>query len=149
MIGKGIDGTSGMQRFEYKVIPAPSRGEKARGLKTSADRFAHSLAQIMNELGRDGWEYLRADTLPCEERTGLTGRSSTYHHLLVFRRPLDQNRAAESAPPAGRLPLLSLGRVARSFTAKPPAGTAPRLGPATAAAPASPEKPKNDDLAAE
>ena len=138
-----------MQRFEYKVIPAPSRGEKARGLKTSADRFAHGLAQIMNELGRDGWEYQRADTLPCEERSGLTGRSSTYHHLLVFRRPLDQSREVEAAPHAGRLPLLSLGRVARSFTSKPPAGAAPRLGPATETPPASPEKPKNDDLAAE
>ena len=29
-----------MQRFEFKVIPAPKRGEKARGVKTTEDRFA-------------------------------------------------------------------------------------------------------------
>ena len=43
-----------MQRFEYKVVPAPRRGEKARGVKTSEDRFALALATLMNALGREG-----------------------------------------------------------------------------------------------
>lgn len=75
-----------MPQYEYKVVPAPQRGEKAKGLKTAGERFAHALMGVMNDLGRDGWEYLRADTLPCEERSGLTGKSTTYQNMLVFRR---------------------------------------------------------------
>lgn len=75
-----------MQRYEYKVIPAPGRGEKVRGLKTTGERFAHAMTALMNDMARDGWEYLRADTLPCEERSGLTSRTTTYQNLLTFRR---------------------------------------------------------------
>ena len=77
-----------MPAFEYKVIPAPRRGDKARGAKTTADRFAAALTLVMNDLGRDGWEYLRSDTLPCEERVGLTGKSTACQNMLVFRRTL-------------------------------------------------------------
>jgi hypothetical protein len=75
-----------MQEFEYKVVPAPRRGEKARGVKTTADRFALAITQLMNRMAAEGWEYLRADTLPCEERVGLTGRTTSFQNLLVFRR---------------------------------------------------------------
>ncbi|MFM2391399.1 MAG: hypothetical protein RLZZ437_2954 [Pseudomonadota bacterium] len=77
-----------MTQFEYKVVPAPAKGEKVRGAKTTADRFAVTLTGVMNDLGRDGWEYLRADTLPCEERVGFTGRQTTFQHMLVFRRAI-------------------------------------------------------------
>lgn len=82
-----------MQRYEYKVIPAPAKGEKSRGAKTTPDRFAYKLTTVMNDLARDGWDYLRADTLPCEERSGLTGKVTTYQNMLVFRRPVAQARA--------------------------------------------------------
>lgn len=79
-----------MQRYEYKVIPAPVKGEKARGVKGTPGRFAYGMTRTLNDLARDGWEYLRADTLPCEERTGLTGRTVTYQNMLVFRRAAAQ-----------------------------------------------------------
>lgn len=88
-----------MQRFEYKVVPAPKRGEKARGVKRTEDRFAHGLTVLMNDLGREGWEYVRADTLPCEERVGFTGRTTTFQHMLVFRRVL-ADAPVQSAPAA-------------------------------------------------
>lgn len=72
--------------FEYKVVPAPTRGKKAKGVKTAADRFAHALSEVMNELSAEGWEYLRTDTLPAEERHGLTGRTTVFQNMLVFRR---------------------------------------------------------------
>ncbi len=75
-----------MQKYEYKVVPAPNRGEKAPGVKTAPDRFAHALTSVMNEMARDGWDYLRADTLPSEERSGFTKRVTVYHSVLVFRR---------------------------------------------------------------
>ena len=77
-----------MQQFEYRVVPAPKKADRVKGAKTTGDRFAHALTILMNDLGRDGWDYLRADTLPCEERVGLTGRTTTFQHMLVFRRPL-------------------------------------------------------------
>ena len=82
-----------MTAFEYRVVPAPKRGQKERGLKTSEDRYARALQGTINELGAKGWEYLRAETLPCEERQGLGGRKTVYHSVLVFRRA-----AAQAAP---------------------------------------------------
>ncbi|MBY0351194.1 DUF4177 domain-containing protein [Tabrizicola sp.] len=125
-----------MQRFEFKVIPAPRRGEKARGVKTTEDRFALALTTLMNQLGAEGWDYVRADTLPCEERAGFTGSKTTFQNLLVFRRVID---GAQSAAQSSRLMLTEA------------VGTTPRLGPAEAPllghAPAvGPAKP---DLAAE
>ncbi|WP_412070680.1 DUF4177 domain-containing protein [Pseudooceanicola nanhaiensis] len=83
-----------MMRFEYKVVPAPSRGQKAKGVKTPESRFAHALEQVMNDMAAEGWEYLRAETLPSEERSGLTSTTTTYRHVLVFRRP----RPSDPAP---------------------------------------------------
>ncbi len=77
-----------MKSFEYQVIPAPKKGEKTKGAKTPADRFAVALTVLMNKMGALGWEYIRADTLPCEERVGLTGSKSVYQNMLVFRREL-------------------------------------------------------------
>ena len=124
-----------MQRFEYKVIPAPRRGEKGKGVKSVEDRFAYAMAHVMNDLGREGWEYLRADTLPCDERVGLTGTKTTYQSVLVFRRA---GMAAEAEDGAGaigqdRLTLVAtpaVGVTPRLGAADAPAGSAPTLGPA-------------------
>jgi hypothetical protein len=87
-----------MQRFEYKVVPAPRRGEKARGVKTSEDRFALALSTLMNALGSEGWEYVRADTLPLDERSGLTGTKTSFQNLLVFRRVLEAAAEGPASP---------------------------------------------------
>lgn len=127
-----------MQRFEYKVVPAPVRGEKAKGARTTAERFALTLTQVMNTLGAEGWEYVRADTLPCEERVGLTGKASSYQNMLVFRRVLGAARpAAAPAPVAAetRAPLIpdAPQGAAPPVTIVAPSGTtAPGLGPARA-----------------
>jgi hypothetical protein len=81
--------------FEYKVVPAPTKGQKAKGVKGVEERFAYALEALMNELASDGWEYLRADTLPSIERSGLTGSITEWRNLLVFRREAIQ---AEKAP---------------------------------------------------
>lgn len=78
-----------MPRYEYKVVPAPAKGRKAKGVKTPEARFALSVETVLNEMGADGWEYLRADLLPSDERSGLTGSTTHWRNLLVFRRPLD------------------------------------------------------------
>ncbi len=126
-----------MQRFEYKVVPAPRRGEKARGVKSTEDRFALAMTSLMNQMGAEGWDYVRADTLPCDERVGLTGTKTTFQNMLVFRRALGAAAAlpeavSDPAPPALRIapadpvaaPPLRLGAPIA------PEGAAPAVGPA-------------------
>lgn len=127
-----------MAQFEYKVVPAPLRGEKARGAKTTPDRFALALTTVMNDLGRDGWEYLRADTLPCEERVGFTGKQTTFQNMLVFKRVI---AAVDAVVPVAALPAPAMVAVPADapMPAAPPIawpvdGSAPRLGPARVAA---------------
>ena len=55
-------------------------------MKGTEARFAHALATLMNELGAEGWEYQRAESLPCEERRTLGGARESTQHVLVFRR---------------------------------------------------------------
>lgn len=134
-----------MPTFEYKVVPAPARAERARGIKGTTALFANTLAAIMNELGREGWEYQRADTLPCEERSGFTGKTTTFQNMLVFRRvaaeQVDQSAITSPAKtePA-HSPVLSVAPPSNTAQIKAPAltalhpdtGNAPTLGAAVA-----------------
>lgn len=87
-----------MTRYEYKVVPAPRKGTKTKDAKTADAKLAVSVEEIMNDMGAQGWYYLRSDTLPIEERSGLTGKSTTFQHLLVFVREIAE--AAEVHPAA-------------------------------------------------
>lgn len=77
-----------MQRYEYRVIAAPTRGLKAKGIKTAEARFSHALEEAMNTMAAQGWEYQRAETLPSTERAGLTSTTTKWRNVLVFRRPV-------------------------------------------------------------
>lgn len=138
-----------MPRFEYRIVPAPLQGEKARGAKTAEDRFAIALASAINGQAREGWEYVRCDTLPTEERAGLTKRRIVYVNLLVFRRETDATESSASPSPLiAEKPAGGLRGLTRRFTsppitagsrpaaagpkiAAPAEGPAPKLGPAT------------------
>lgn len=77
-----------MPFYEYKVVPLPEKTQKVRGLKGAA-LFSHGLQALMNDQAQDGWEYLRAESLPDEERKGLMGaREAVTRNVLVFRREL-------------------------------------------------------------
>lgn len=82
--------------WEYKVVPAPSKGQKARGIKGPEGRFAHALESLLNEAAQEGWEFWRAETLPSEERSGLTGSQTIWRHVMVFRRPAEPATPEES-----------------------------------------------------
>ena len=81
--------------FEYKVVPAPTKGQKSKGIKGPEARFAFALEALMNELAGEGWEYVRADTLPSVERAGLTGSTTEWRNMLVFRRSVEASDSAE------------------------------------------------------
>lgn len=150
-----------MSSYQYTVIPAPARGEKTKGAKTGIERFAATLSDALNDMARDGWEYVRAETLPAEERSGLTSRSTVYHNLLVFRRALasarpepafttttraepDADPQPDPSEPAAKGPFSAPMRATpkpeetRPRSAEPPLTapepaipTGPRLGPAS------------------
>ena len=83
-----------MPRYEYKVVPAPTKGLKGKNVKGSEARFSHAIQELMNGLSGYGWEYLRAETLPSTERAGLTGSTKEWRNILVFRRPRETDAAA-------------------------------------------------------
>jgi hypothetical protein len=75
-----------MPYFDYKVVPAPRRMKKVRGVKTSDELFALTLAEAINEHARQGWEYVRAENLSAEEPAGWFRRGKAdFHSVLIFR----------------------------------------------------------------
>lgn len=126
-----------MTAYEYRVVPAPSRGRKARGVKGLDGRFANALETVMNELAAEGWEYQRSDTLPSEERSGLTSTTTTYRNIMVFRRP--RGDAVSTFSPR----VLETAQVAQ--VAKLPPPQAPIPEPAAEPAPVRDVRPADDD----
>ena len=84
-----------MQTWEYKVVPAPAKGTKAKGAKSAEARFALSVQNVLNEMAAEGWIYDRSDMLPSQERAGLTSSTTQWRNLLVFKRPLAQDDTPE------------------------------------------------------
>ncbi|AHD10253.1 DUF4177 domain-containing protein [Phaeobacter gallaeciensis] len=92
-----------MQAFEYKVVPAPAKGTKAKGVKTAEARFANSIDILLNEMAAEGWEYQRAELLPSEERSGLTGSTTNWRNVLIFRRALPAAAEASQSTAVAQL----------------------------------------------
>lgn len=76
-----------MIRYEYKVVPAPSKGIKGKGVRGAEAKFSFALQELMNGMAGYGWEYQRSETLPSIERAGITGTTTEWRNVLVFRRP--------------------------------------------------------------
>lgn len=117
--------------FEYKVIPAPRKPVRAKGAKGTTERFAVGLQGLMNELGAEGWSYLRAETLPVDERHGILRKPvEEFHTVLIFARPL-ADRPQSAQPAADPIPAPA-PRSPHLFAEKTPAkASAPALGAAT------------------
>lgn len=76
-----------MATFEYKTICAPRKALKIKGIKDADERYARTLTDVINEQSTDGWEYFRAESLPVDERSGMSRKlTEKYLSLLIFRR---------------------------------------------------------------
>ena len=76
-----------MSTFEYKTICAPRKALKIKGVKGTEDRYARTLTDVINTQAENGWEYLRSESLPVDEKSGLIGKTAErYISVLVFRR---------------------------------------------------------------
>ena len=89
-----------MSTYQYRVVPAPTKGLKAKGIKGPEARFSNTIEDLMNEMGAQGWEYQRAETLPSVERSGLTASTTEWRNVLVFRKPRDSAIAEVSPQPS-------------------------------------------------
>lgn len=139
-------------RYEYTAIPAPARGEKAKDAKTPTDRYALALTGELNRMAGEGWEYVRADVLPSEERSGLAGRATIYHNLLIFRRIIDQTQASVAQSqrrPQPEYPAAASPAPAPRATPRLPEAAAPqRAEPLADGTPASEPQEAPDEAAA-
>jgi hypothetical protein len=83
-----------MTYYDYKVIPAPKRAKRVKGVHGTEDLFALTLTEAINEVARQGWEYVLAEHLPAEAPRGwFRAPAAGEQTVLVFR------RARESAGP--------------------------------------------------
>jgi len=102
--------------FEYRLIPAPRSAKRAKGARTLADRYARTLTDLVNDFAAEGWEYIRADTLPVDEKKGmLSSATESFQTVLVFRK---ETRSARGLEPVERdveppITALSLGPAKR------------------------------------
>ena len=119
-----------MVRFEYKAVPAPARGTKAKGVKTTEDRFALAMTEALNDHASDGWEFVRVETLPCESRKGLTGTQVTDQSVMVFRRI--KQAALATGPSDASLPPLTLAPDPAPARTDPPISRIPDSAEPTA-----------------
>lgn len=72
---------------EYKCVGAPERPKKKRGAKTRSDRVAAVMQDVINAEAVDGWEYVRTDLVPVEEKSGWFSRATEVHRaVLIFKR---------------------------------------------------------------
>lgn len=92
-----------MTKYEYKTLPAPRRERRMRGKKSGPEAFAAAIEAVLNDEAAAGWEFQRAESLPCDEKRGVFGRRhEVLHALLIFRRAIDAPVAAAPAVEAPR-----------------------------------------------
>ncbi|MEO1494513.1 MAG: DUF4177 domain-containing protein [Pseudomonadota bacterium] len=90
---------------EYKCVGAPERPKRKRGLKTRSDRVAGAMQDIIEAEAVDGWEYLRTDLVPVEEKAGLFGRPREVHRaVMVFHRGHAKTEMQPAVVPAAAAP---------------------------------------------
>jgi len=95
MICKGMP----MSEMEYRVVTAPRKVQKVKGVRGTGERYAVNLTDLMNAEAAAGWQYLRAESLPVDEKYGMMGKTQErFVNLLVFQRVKpDFNKSADAA----------------------------------------------------
>ncbi len=107
-----------MTYYDYKVVPAPRRARKAKGVAAGPDLFALTLTEAINEVARQGWEYYRSEALAMEAPSGWFKRGGVEEQvMLIFRRPREHLSPRLAAAPS------------EAGTPREPLDAGPRLEP--------------------
>ncbi|MEZ7813111.1 MAG: hypothetical protein ACI9O0_000861 [Paracoccaceae bacterium] len=75
--------------YEYKVVAMPEQAAKTAGLRGKANQFAQTVNNMMNAVGREGWEYQGLEVLSYQSRTWYGSKTNHDHTVMLFRRPLE------------------------------------------------------------
>jgi len=91
--------------YEYKCVGAPERAKRVRGARTRTERVASAMEELINDEAVGGWEYLRTDLVPIEEKPNFFSRPQEVHRaVLIFRRPTVIASAVHRGGPAPGYP---------------------------------------------
>lgn len=78
--------------FEYQLLPTPTATKKVKGVKTIEGRFAHAMADALNEQAKSGWEFVGQESFAVEEKAGMMSKAKGVTlNYLVFRRAVAQD----------------------------------------------------------
>ncbi len=75
-----------MRRYEYKVVPVPAKCMSSKGLAAESDPASQTVEAVLNDLGLQGWEYVRTDRMTLQ-KPGILGRGEVTREMMVFCRP--------------------------------------------------------------
>jgi hypothetical protein len=124
--------------FEYRVVPAPKRLKKVKGVSASDELCAATLTEAINAEARQGWEYLRAETFSAQTVRGIFRRSHEVEEtVLVFRR----ERPPRASLMTGASPSREAEAAPAVRAAATPAAPGPDAQPVPAAAPTASRVP--------
>jgi len=89
-----------MTEYEYKVLPAPEKPLRYKGIARGDDAFAVTLSEILNDQGKEGWVYLRTEKVT--ERRGVwpLRHRRVVREMIVFQRVKGEGRHPLAASPA-------------------------------------------------
>ena len=79
-----------MSRYEFQVVPAPSRARKLTDLTRGQDVYCATITDILTDMGLAGWEFVGAETLPHYQRRMFFFSSYSEMTCLVFRREIER-----------------------------------------------------------
>ena len=79
-----------MSRYEFQVVPAPTRARKLTDLTKGQDVYCATITDILTDMGLAGWEFVGAETLPHYQRRMFFFSSYSEMTCLVFRREIER-----------------------------------------------------------
>lgn len=93
-----------MPHYEFKVVPAPDRVQPLEGRARPRDPFCDIVQALLNDLGAEGWDFVRAEHLRVRRSFWSFGPAVTERTLLIFRRETVAAEAETAEPAAPQDP---------------------------------------------
>ena len=79
-----------MSRYEFQVVPAPTRARKLTDLTNGQDVYCATITDILTDMGLAGWDFVGAETMPHYQRRMFFFSSYSEMTCLVFRREIER-----------------------------------------------------------
>ena len=88
-----------MTTYQYKTVAAPRKLKRVKGVKGADALAAHHVEEAIAVEAADGWEYVRTDRFPIEEKNGMFSRPQVSERaVMIFRKEIVQQVAMAAQP---------------------------------------------------